>query len=112
MGDYQQRILSESIIERIRCKISDFRTQNVSVYDPDGIESLRTLVALLHLLLLLQQCLVLTAIRSGTSYIATADNSGLAISGTTTINTYFASKVMVPETGVLMNNEMDGKKNS
>lgn len=44
MGDYQQHILSESTIERIRCKISDIRTQNVSVYDPDRIESLPTLV--------------------------------------------------------------------
>lgn len=49
------------------------------------------------------------AIRAGTSHIAAADHSGLAISAITTVNTYFGSKVMVPETGVVMNNEMDGK---
>lgn len=46
--------------------------------------------------------------RPGTSHIAVADHSGLAISTITTINTRFGSRVMVPETGVVMNNEMDG----
>lgn len=32
----------------------------------------------------------------------------MAISLTTTINTLFGNKVIVPETGVIMNNEMDG----
>lgn len=109
MEDYQQNILSESTIERIRCKISDFRTQNVSAYDPDGIESLPTLVVLLlHLLLLL--LFITDGFSAGTSHIVTADDFGLAISATTTVNTYFGSKVMVPETGVVMNNEMDGKE--
>lgn len=36
-----------------------------------------------------------------------ADASGMAISLTTTINTLFGSRVMVPETGVIMNNEMN-----
>lgn len=44
----------------------------------------------------------------GTSHIVAADHSGLAISAITTVNTLFGSKVMVPETGVVMNNEMDG----
>ena len=39
-----------------------------------------------------------------------ADHSGLAISNITTVNTLFGSKVMVPETGVVMNNEMDGMR--
>lgn len=32
----------------------------------------------------------------------------MAVSLTTTVNLLFGSKVMVPETGVIMNNEMDG----
>lgn len=33
----------------------------------------------------------------------------MAVSLTTTINLLFGSKLIVPETGVVMNNEMDGK---
>lgn len=32
----------------------------------------------------------------------------MAVSLTTTVNLLFGSKVIVPETGVIMNNEMDG----
>ncbi|KAJ5092017.1 hypothetical protein NUU61_006887 [Penicillium alfredii] len=91
MDEYQRDILKKATIDDIRGKISDTRTQNVSSYDPAGIESLDT---------------------PGTSYIAAADHSGLAISVTTTINLLFGSHVMVPETGIIMNNEMDGKCNS
>ncbi len=45
----------------------------------------------------------------GTSHVVTTDASGMAFSLTTTINTFFGSRVMVPETGVIMNNEMNGK---
>ncbi|KAJ5782344.1 hypothetical protein N7457_004118 [Penicillium paradoxum] len=40
------------------------------------------------------------------------DHSGLAISVITTINLLFGSHVMVPETGIIMNNEMNGSSNS
>lgn len=43
----------------------------------------------------------------GTSHIVAADSRGLTISLTTTINLLFGSKVMVPETGIIMNNDMD-----
>jgi gamma-glutamyltranspeptidase/glutathione hydrolase len=46
--------------------------------------------------------------RPGTSHIVAADHTGLAISLTTTINLLFGSQLMVPETGIIMNNEMDG----
>jgi gamma-glutamyltranspeptidase len=49
---------------------------------------------------------------SGTSHVVAADHTGLAISLVTTINTLFGSQVMVPETGVIMNNEMDGKSHA
>ncbi|KAI0095566.1 gamma-glutamyltransferase 1 [Nemania sp. FL0031] len=85
--EYQDSMLSAETAAEIRSKISDGRTHtNISYYDPAGIESLNT---------------------HGTSYLATADHTGLAISLTTTINTLFGSQVMVPETGVAMNNEMN-----
>jgi len=68
----------------IRSKIGP-ESQNVSYYDPSGIESLNT---------------------PGTSHIVAADKDGMAISITTTINLLFGSQLMVPETGVIMNDEM------
>ncbi|KAI1502489.1 gamma-glutamyltransferase 1 [Biscogniauxia marginata] len=83
---YQEQMLSDETVEEVRSRISDFRTQNVSVYDPKGLESLET---------------------PGTSHIVTADRSGLAVSITTTVNLLFGSQLIVPETGVIMNDEMN-----
>ncbi|KAF7170761.1 hypothetical protein CNMCM5623_003301 [Aspergillus felis] len=96
LDEYQEDMLKQSTIDDIRRKISDHHTQNVSAYDPKGIESLND---------------------PGTSHVVAADHTGLAISLVTTINTLFGSQVMVPETGIIMNNEMDdfsipGKSNS
>lgn len=43
----------------------------------------------------------------GTSHIVTSDQTGLSITLTSTVNLLFGSHLMVPETGVIMNNEMD-----
>ncbi|KAJ6018427.1 hypothetical protein N7499_002848 [Penicillium canescens] len=86
MAEYEMEMLDQSTIDDIRSRISDIRTQNVSAYDPAGIESLDT---------------------PGTSHIAAADHTGLAISVITTINLLFGSHVMVPETGIIMNDEMN-----
>jgi gamma-glutamyltranspeptidase/glutathione hydrolase len=77
-------MISDVTAAAIRGKISD-QSQNVSWYDPRGIESLET---------------------PGTSHVVAADKDGLAISITTTVNLLFGSQLMVPETGVIMNNEM------
>jgi gamma-glutamyltranspeptidase len=42
-----------------------------------------------------------------TTHFSTADDSGNWVACTATINTTFGSKVVIPGTGVLMNNEMD-----
>ena len=42
-----------------------------------------------------------------TTHISVADNEGNWVSMTTTLNTSFGSKVVIPETGVMMNNQMD-----
>ncbi|KAI0845730.1 gamma-glutamyltranspeptidase [Daldinia vernicosa] len=86
LDEYQESMISDATAAEVRSKISDFKTQNVSYYDPAGLESLDT---------------------PGTSHIVTADKSGLAISLTTTINLIFGSRVIVPETGVIMNDEMN-----
>lgn len=83
---YQTSMVSAQTAAEIRSKISDTQTFNVSYYDPKGLESLET---------------------PGTSHVVTADHTGLAISLTTTVNLLFGSKLVVPETGVIMNNEMN-----
>jgi gamma-glutamyltranspeptidase / glutathione hydrolase len=83
---YQSEMISSAYASEVRGRISDKQTFNVSYYDPDGLESLET---------------------PGTSHVTTADASGMAITLTTTVNLLFGSNLMVPETGVIMNNEMN-----
>lgn len=83
---YQQNMTSAATAAEVRAKISDSQTFPTSYYDPAGLESLET---------------------PGTSHIVTADHTGLSISLTTTVNLLFGSKLVVPETGVIMNNEMN-----
>jgi len=86
MDQYQADMLSEETAAAVRARISPLHTLNVSAYDPSGFESLET---------------------PGTSAVVTSDVTGLSIALTTTINTLFGSLVLVPETGVIMNNEMN-----
>lgn len=86
IDEYQEQMISEKTAKEIRSKIRDTETFGVEYYDPKGLESLDT---------------------PGTSHIVTADYTGLSISLTTTVNLLFGSKLVVPETGVIMNNEMN-----
>lgn len=44
---------------------------------------------------------------AGTQHISVIDASGMAVALTTTINTSFGSRVIAPDSGILLNNEMD-----
>ncbi|KAI2632668.1 gamma-glutamyltranspeptidase [Hypomontagnella submonticulosa] len=70
----------------IRRRILDDRTQPVENYDPRRIYAPSS---------------------HGTSHISTADASGAAVSSTTTVNLLFGSLLMVPEIGVVLNDEMN-----
>ncbi|KAI4194829.1 MAG: hypothetical protein LQ350_007542 [Teloschistes chrysophthalmus] len=85
-GDLETAILNDSYAASIRQRINDNRTQNVSAYDPEGFESPDS---------------------HGTSQISAIDASGLSISLTTTVNLFFGSHIMVPESGVILNNQMN-----
>lgn len=82
---YQAEMLSNTTAEEVRAKITG-KPLGLEEYDPKGLESLDT---------------------PGTSHLVTMDKSGLAISLTTTVNLIFGSRLMVPETGMVMNNEMN-----
>ncbi|KAK5134278.1 hypothetical protein LTR08_006707 [Meristemomyces frigidus] len=86
MDQYQADMLNETTVAAVRAKISPYHTLNVSAYDPSGFQSLET---------------------PGTSAIVTSDVNGLAVSITSTVNLLFGSHIMVPETGVILNNEMN-----
>jgi gamma-glutamyltranspeptidase/glutathione hydrolase len=87
LTDYQKKMYSEQTAQEVRSKIEEFHTLNASAYDPDGYGILTD---------------------SGTSAAVASDRSGLTIAITSTVNTLFGSQLMVPETGVIMNNEMNG----
>lgn len=89
LTEYQENMVSETTAEEIRGKIQQFATLNASAYDPSGYDILTD---------------------DGTSATVASDRSGLTIAMTSTINTLFGSRVMIPETGVIMNNEMNGKR--
>jgi len=86
MDAFEAAMLLPKRASDIRSKILDDHTQPVSVYDPKNFS-----ISESH----------------GTSHIVAADASGMTITSTSTINLLFGSQLMVPETGVIMNNEMN-----
>jgi len=83
---FEEKLISPAYINQVISKISDQYTLPVEAYDPNGFESIET---------------------PGTSHINTADAAGLTVSLTSTINLWLGSTLMVPETGIIMNNEMN-----
>lgn len=51
--------------------------------------------------------LIAPPVDAGTQHISALDRSGFAVALTTTINTSFGSGVVVPELGIILNNQMD-----
>ncbi|KAI0852133.1 gamma-glutamyltranspeptidase [Daldinia vernicosa] len=86
MPRLEEAMLDDAHAESIRRRIRDDKTQPIENYDPP-----RIYVPESH----------------GTSHISTADSSGAAVSSTTTVNLLFGSLLMVPETGVVLNDEMN-----
>jgi gamma-glutamyltranspeptidase/glutathione hydrolase len=89
LTQYQENMVSEKTAEEVRAKIEPFATLSPSDYNPSGYGILTD---------------------SGTSATVAADKSGLTIAMTSTVNLLFGSKLMVPETGVIMNDEMNGEE--
>lgn len=80
-----EKLISKKYATKIRSHISPVRTYPTKFY---GISSLKTE-------------------KGGTTHFGVLDGSGNAVSCTLTINTRFGSKILVPRTGIILNNEMD-----
>ena len=78
-------MINATTAAELKGRITDDRTHNVSYYNPEKLAVPET---------------------HGTSQISVIDSEGMAISLTSTVNLIFGNKVMVPETGVILNNEM------
>jgi gamma-glutamyltranspeptidase/glutathione hydrolase len=85
MRDYEGYMVNRTTHIELRHRITDDRTHDVSYYNPELLAVPET---------------------HGTSQISVIDGNGMAISLTTTVNLIFGNRVIVPETGVILNNEM------
>jgi gamma-glutamyltranspeptidase / glutathione hydrolase len=85
---YEDRLLSTARAKDIRKHILDNMTQPVEAYNP-GSQSFYTSPG------------------HGTSHIVTADASGMAVSSTTTINLLFGAQIITPDSGIIINDEMN-----
>lgn len=83
---YEDVMLSKRKAKEIRNRIIDNSTQPIEEYNPKAIHAVED---------------------HGTSHIVAADAAGMVVTSTTTINTLFGSQVMTPDTGIILNNEMN-----
>ncbi|OAA54054.1 Gamma-glutamyltranspeptidase [Cordyceps fumosorosea ARSEF 2679] len=86
---YERDLLADSTIDAIFAAIDDDRTKHPRQYFPSEEE----VVALPE--------------SHGTSHISAADASGMAVSLTTTININFGAQIMEPNSGIILNDEMN-----
>ena len=78
MADYEAAMLEPTTAEDIRKRILDDRTQDIKAYNPKGYKA---------------------PDNHGTSHVVAADDSGMTITSTSTVNLLFGSRLVVPETG-------------
>jgi gamma-glutamyltranspeptidase/glutathione hydrolase len=78
MNQFEAQMLNPKTAEKIRERISDETTHDISWYDPKGYTLPED---------------------HGTSHIVATDKLGMSITSTTTVNLIFGSQLMVPETG-------------
>ncbi len=81
LDQYQKEMISEGRAKEIHDLINDRHTLPLSAYQPDSLY---------------------TSLGHGTSHIVVTDSSGLTITTTTTVNTYFGAQIMAPDTGIIM----------
>lgn len=84
--EFEEALISARTANATRHKINDGATLPVRAYDPRQLFAAET---------------------HGTSHVVATDSDGMAISATTTVNLLFGAQIMDPDTGVILNDEMD-----
>ncbi|CAF1282486.1 unnamed protein product [Adineta ricciae] len=80
-----QNLTSKEYASRIRARIHDYRTYGYEYYGGTWLDT----------------------VKPGTAHISVVGPDGDAVSLTSTVNLYFGSKVLGPETGIFYNDQMD-----
>ncbi|KAL8409556.1 hypothetical protein RB594_007848 [Gaeumannomyces avenae] len=91
----ERRLLTGSFAASTRRRILDGATQPVEAYGPGAEPSTR------------HDHHYYANPGHGTSHIVTADSSGLAVTSTTTVSLLFDAHLMTPDTGIVLNDEMN-----
>lgn len=86
VDDFETSLLSAQRANETRHKINDSTTLPLREYNPHQL---------------------FPADSHGTSHMVTTDSTGLAITSTTSVNLLFGAQIMDPETGIILNDEMD-----
>lgn len=82
----ERAMLSADKARQTAGRILDDATQPVEAYDPPQVYS---------------------DAGHGTSHIVAADGTGMVVGSTTTVNLLFGSQLMTPDTGIILNDEMN-----
>ncbi|KKO99232.1 hypothetical protein THAR02_08661 [Trichoderma harzianum] len=83
---FEKEMLDPKNIDAIHERIWDNQTHPIKYYNPEDFY---------------------VPENHGTSHIVAADKSGMAVSLTTTVNLLFGAHIVEPETGIILNNEMN-----
>lgn len=86
LAEYELSMINSSTANFVRDKIVDAHTLPVEAYNPKSLEVLPT---------------------PGTSHLVAADRYGMVVTLTSTINTRFGSQIMLPKSGIILNNQMN-----
>lgn len=79
--EMEREMMTDETAKKISGRIHDDKTMPIEYYDPEKIY---------------------TKDSQGTSHISTADESGMAVSLTTTVNLLFGAQIMDPLSGIIM----------
>ncbi|CAF1415545.1 unnamed protein product [Rotaria sordida] len=85
INDLIRKLTSKDYADSIRARIDDHKTFSFEYYGETWLDKLTT----------------------GTSHLSVIGSDGDAVAMTSTINLYYGSKVLGPETGIIYNNEMN-----
>ncbi|KAL1707722.1 gamma-glutamyltranspeptidase [Schizophyllum commune] len=91
----QREFISPERGRMLRARIDDTKVHALSEYRAEGFQTVKT------------DGRTEVKMDNGTSHIVAADTSGLVVSLTTTITLYWGSRIIVPSSGIVLNDSME-----